>query len=58
MEALIDTSKDVNDPEHVFASADAAQNWFDENDPEGVGIAATVHLIHRGIAVTAHSIHR
>ena len=34
----INTSKDVNDPEHVklFANADAAQAWFEENDPEGV----------------------
>lgn len=34
----VNTSKQVGDPEHVkvFASADAAQNWFNENDPEGV----------------------
>jgi hypothetical protein len=34
----VNTSKQVGDPEHikVFASADAAQTWFEENDPEGV----------------------
>jgi hypothetical protein len=34
----VDTSKQVGDPEHikVFAITDAAENWFDENDPEGV----------------------
>jgi hypothetical protein len=31
----VDTNKQVGDPEHVkvFANADAAQNWFEENDP-------------------------
>lgn len=34
----IDTSRDVGDVEHlrVFATAEAADNWFKENDPEGV----------------------
>ena len=34
----VDTSKQVGDPEHlkVFANADAAEKWFEENDPEGV----------------------
>lgn len=34
----VNTSKEVNDPEHVkvFASAEAAQNRFEENAPEGV----------------------
>jgi hypothetical protein len=34
----VDTSKQVGDPEHikVFATADAAAKWFEENDPEGV----------------------
>jgi hypothetical protein len=34
----VDTSKDVGDPEHlkVFADEDAANDWFAENDPEGV----------------------
>ena len=33
----VDTSKQVGDPDHikVFATADAAATWFDENDPEG-----------------------
>jgi hypothetical protein len=32
-----DTSKHVGDPEHlkVFATVDAAEKWFGENDPEG-----------------------
>jgi hypothetical protein len=34
----VDTSKQVGDPDHlkVFANADAAETWFEENDPEGV----------------------
>jgi hypothetical protein len=34
----VDTSKDVGDVDHlkVFASEEAAENWFAENDPEGV----------------------
>jgi hypothetical protein len=34
----VDTSKHVGDPNHlkVFANADAAETWFEENDPEGV----------------------
>jgi hypothetical protein len=34
----IDTSKDVGDPDYlkVFASRDAADAWFEQNDPEGV----------------------
>ena len=29
---------EVGDPEHlkVFATTDAAETWFEENDPEGV----------------------
>ena len=32
------TSKQVGDAEHikVFASTDAAETWFEENDSEGV----------------------
>ena len=35
---FVNTSKQAGDPEHlkVFANADAAQSWFEENDPEGV----------------------
>jgi hypothetical protein len=40
MTALIyvNTSKHVGDADHlvVFANVDAAEKWFEENDPEGV----------------------
>jgi hypothetical protein len=34
----VNTSKQVGDKEHikVFANIDAAENWFKDNDPEGV----------------------
>jgi hypothetical protein len=34
----VNISKRVDDPEHlkVFANADAAETWLEENDPEGV----------------------
>ena len=34
----VDTSKQVGDPDHlkVFSNQDAAETWFEENDPEGV----------------------
>jgi hypothetical protein len=34
----VNTSRQVGDPEHlkVFATADAAEKWLEENDPEGV----------------------
>jgi hypothetical protein len=34
----VNTSKQVGDPEHlkVFAHADAAETWLQENDPEGM----------------------
>jgi len=33
----VNTSEQVGDPEHikVFATTDAAETWFEENDPEG-----------------------
>jgi len=33
----VNTSKPVGDPDHlkVFANVDAAETWFEENDPEG-----------------------
>jgi hypothetical protein len=36
----VETSKQVGDPDHlkVFANADAAATWFEENDPEGVAL--------------------
>ena len=35
---ILDTSKRVGDPDHlrVFANEEAAETWFEENDPEGV----------------------
>jgi hypothetical protein len=34
----VDTSKEVGDPDHlkVFANADAADTWLEENVPEGL----------------------
>jgi hypothetical protein len=34
----VNTSKRVGDVDHlkVFANADAAETWFEQNDPEGV----------------------
>ena len=34
----VDTSKPVGHADHVkvFANADAAETWFEENDPDGV----------------------
>jgi len=34
----VNTSKQVGDVDHikVFATTDAAEAWFEENDPEGV----------------------
>jgi hypothetical protein len=34
----VDTRKQVGDRDHlkVFANEDAAETWFQENDPEGV----------------------
>jgi hypothetical protein len=34
----VNTAKKVGDPDHVkvFSTVDAAERWFDENDPEGV----------------------
>jgi hypothetical protein len=34
----VNTSKQVGDKDHlkIFASYDAAEAWFKENDPEGV----------------------
>ena len=36
--AYVDTRKQVGDRNYlkVFTSADAAEIWFEENDPEGV----------------------
>ena len=34
----VNTSKQIGDPDHikVFANQDAAETWFEENDPEDV----------------------
>jgi hypothetical protein len=34
----VNSRKRVGDPDHlkVFATTDAAETWFEENDPEGV----------------------
>jgi hypothetical protein len=34
----VNESKQVGDPDHlkVFASADAAETWLEDNDPEGL----------------------
>ncbi|WP_201724346.1 hypothetical protein [Bradyrhizobium centrolobii] len=34
----VNTSKQVGDKEHikVFVNQDAAEKWFEDNDPEGV----------------------
>jgi hypothetical protein len=34
----VNASKQIGDPDHlkVFANADAAGKWLEENDPEGV----------------------
>ena len=34
----VNTCKKVGDVEHikVFANVDAAEKWFEENDPEGI----------------------
>jgi hypothetical protein len=40
----VDTSKEVGDVDHlkVFANEDAADEWFKENDPEGVAFGYEV----------------
>ena len=40
----VDTNNEVGDPDHlkVFASADAADEWFKDNDPEGVAFEDVV----------------
>ena len=40
----VNTSKQVGDVEHIkgFANRDAAEKWFEENDPEGVAFECDV----------------
>jgi hypothetical protein len=42
--AYVDRSKEVGDRDHlkVFATPDAADEWFKENDPQGVAIGHEV----------------
>ena len=64
----VNTSRQVGDAEHikVFATQDAAENWFEENDPEGVAFeyevlewskAAYIHT-RTPIAVTVKATRR
>jgi hypothetical protein len=43
--AYVDTSKNVGDPDHLklFASEDAACEWFEANDPVGVAFELSDH---------------
>jgi hypothetical protein len=43
----VNTSKQVGEPDHVkvFANIDAANDWFKENDPEGVAFEYERSLI-------------
>jgi hypothetical protein len=40
----VNTSKQVGDADHlkVFSNVDAAEKWFEENDPEGVAFECDV----------------
>ena len=42
--AYVHTRKQVGDPDHlkIFVSQDAAEEWFADNDPEGVAFAYPV----------------
>jgi hypothetical protein len=42
----VDTSKEVGDPDHlkVFANADAADTWLEENEPEGLAFEYEVRI--------------
>jgi hypothetical protein len=45
----VNTAKPVGDAEHikVFSSIDAAEKWFEENDPEGVAFEYEVNEPHQ-----------
>ncbi len=34
----VNTSKQVGDRDHIKDNQDAAETWFEENDPEGVAL--------------------
>ena len=40
----VDTSKQIGDRDHlkVFANADVAETWFEENEPAGVAFECDV----------------
>ncbi|WP_256441731.1 hypothetical protein [Bradyrhizobium sp. sGM-13] len=40
MTVFVNTSKQIGDKDHVklFANVDAAEKWFEVNDPEGVAL--------------------
>ena len=42
----VNTSKQVGDPDHlkVFANADAADTWLEENEPEGLAFEYEVRI--------------
>jgi hypothetical protein len=44
----VDMNKQVVDQDHlkVFASEDAAEHWFRDNDPEGVSIEGQLGIGH------------
>jgi hypothetical protein len=50
----VDTNEEVGDPGHlkVFANADAADEWFKHNDPEGVAFEYEVEGYPSGMAGT------
>ncbi len=45
----VDTNKEVGDRDHlkVFSNPDAAEEWFKENDPEGVAFGYEVIDRHK-----------
>ena len=46
----VDTNKEVGDPDHlkVFATPELADEWFKENDPEGITLRRLVELGLKG----------
>jgi hypothetical protein len=50
----VDTSKQVGDRDHlkVFATSDAAEKWFEDNDPTGVAFEYKVEGSPAGMAGT------
>ena len=53
----VDTSKQVGDPDHlnkVFASQDAAEAWFADNDPE---VVAFEYEVRSSLMTTVRKAH-